>query len=198
MTCKKQEKEEAASYKGPYFSFEELNILSIFQRLFTQVAVFMRSYINASIFNVPSIGANAERLMKVAEEFRNAILLFYGPELANQFGVLFTSFIAKATNVIEGYLTGNQQLISQSVQSWYRNADELADFLGSINSFWAESQWRNLLYQYIQLKLQMISALVQKDYSKEIQVYDRVFDLTTIMGTYMARGIIDSQLRKPQ
>lgn len=178
------------------FSFEQLNIISLFQRLFTQLAVFMRSYINTSIFNAPSKASNAERLMQVSSDFRNAFLLFYGPEIADEFNNLFTNFIASSTNVIEGYGANNQELINQGVQEWYENADLLAEFLASINMFWDENHWKNLLYQYINLKIQMILAVFSGDYEREIKAYDKVFDLTTTMGSYMARGIIVSELQK--
>lgn len=177
------------------FSYEQLSIISMFQRLFTQLAVFMRSTIDASVFNLPSLNANAQRLFGIPADFRNAFMLFYGPELANRMNDLLTNFIANGINVIEGYTANNQDLINASVQRWYKDADTLSLFLATINLFWDENQWRNLLYQYIQLKLDMIYALLTKNYEQEIRIYDRVFDLTTIMGTYMARGLIAGQLQ---
>lgn len=103
MACKNQEMITTPPDRDVSFNFEQRNILSLFQRLWTQLSVFMRAYINTSI------------------------------------------------------------------------------------------EWRNLLYQYIQLKLQMIIAMISRDYRREIQIYDRVFDLTTTMGSYMARGLIAQQ-----
>lgn len=184
---------------GPYcFTFEQLNIISLFQRLFTQLAVFMRGYINASAHNQPGLTENSERLMKVPTDFRNAFLLFYGPEIADRMTNLMTNFIAMATNIAEGYASDSEALLNQSTQNWYRSVDEFAAFLASINLFWIEEQWKNLLYQYVQLKLNMIGALFAGDYEQEIQVYERVFDLTSIMGTYMARGLIARELHRLQ
>jgi hypothetical protein len=177
------------------FNFEQLNVIGIFQRLWTQLAVYTRYYIYSIIFNLPSAQAAGERLFQVPADFRNAFLTFYGPEIANRFGNLFTNFVAKPANVIEGYQSNNQDLINQSTQTWYQSANELAHFLARINLFWDEDQWKNLLNQYIQLKLDMIVAVISGDFRREVQIYDRLFDLTTIMGTYMARGIIARQLQ---
>ncbi|MDD4564610.1 MAG: hypothetical protein PHE79_03935 [Eubacteriales bacterium] len=172
------------------YNFEQLNILSLFQRLWTQLSVFMRAYINTAIDRSPRVVFNAERLLAMSSDFRNAIMLFYGPELADRFNSLFTAFIGRPTNIIEGILSNNQEQLNESVRNWYRDADELANFLASLNLYWDEFQWKSLLYRYIQLKLQMITSLVAKDYHREIQIYDRVFDLTTTMGSYMTRGLI--------
>lgn len=175
------------------FNFEQINILSLFQRLWAQLSVFMRAYINTAIDHSPRAEYNAERLLEMSGDFRNTILLFYGPELADNFNGLFTAFIARPTNIIEGFLSNNQEFVNQSVRNWYNDADQLANFFAKINLYWDEYQWRNLLYQYIQLKLQMITSLISKDYQREIRIYDRVFDLTTTMGSYMARGLIAQQ-----
>jgi len=178
---------------GMTFNFEQLNIISQFQKLWTQLAVFMRASINSNILNASSAPHNAARLLTMTRDFRNVMMLFYGPELADQFNQIFTSFLAKPINIVQGLMTNNQELVNQSVQNWYGDANELANFLASINLNWYESQWRNLLYQYIQLKLQMITSLMSGDYEREIQIYDRVFDLTTMIGAYMARGLIAQQ-----
>lgn len=156
----------------------------------------MRGYIYASLFNTPNVEAEAEKLFQMPSDFRNDLLLFYGPEIADRLNELFINFLSPAAGVLEGYKTNNQELVNQSVMSWYQAANELARFLDSINLFWDAGQWQNLLYQYISLKLTMITAIASGDYHRETQIYDRVFDLTSIMGTYMARGLIAQQLQQ--
>jgi len=76
----------------------------------------------------------------------------------------------------------------------YQSADSLARFFAQINIYWDEGQWKNLLYQYVRMKIEEIVAIASNDFQKEVEVYDRVEDLTAIMGNYMARGIIASNL----
>lgn len=177
------------------FNFEQLNIFSMLQRLWTQLSVFMRTYINTAIEGSPRAAASAERLLTMADDFRDVILLFYGPELADRFNSLFTSFIAKPTNVIEGFLSNDLELVNESVQDWYNDANMLASFLAELNPYWDEFEWGSLLSRYIQIKLQMITAELGQNYQREIQIYERAFDLTTTMGSYMARGLIAQQYR---
>jgi hypothetical protein len=160
------------------FTYEQLNIISTFQRLFTQLAVLMRVTISSWAFNSPNFNSASQRLMRIPAEFRNAFLIFYGPEIADHFSNLLTSFIANIFTTLEGYGSNNQELLNQNVQKWYRDADNLAAFLSSINLFWNQAQWRNLLNQYVQLKFAMTNALFTGDYDLELAIYDRVFDLT--------------------
>lgn len=181
---------------GVTYTFEQMNITSVFQQLWIKLSTLMRGYIYASLLNTPNVEAEAETLFQIPVDFRNDLLLFYGPEIADRLNALFINFLSPVAGVLEGYKTNNQELVNQSVMSWYQSANELAKFLDSINLFWDAGQWQILLYQYISLKLTMITAIASGDYQRETQIYDRVFDLTSIMGTYMARGLIAQQLQQ--
>lgn len=182
--------------KGLTFTFEQMNINIMFQRLWMQLADFMKDYINAILFSLPNTEAIAERLFKMPDDFYNDLLVFYGPEIANKVSELLTNFLASSSQVVEGVKSNNQELVDKSVREWYQNADILAGFLDSINLFWDTGQWRNLLYQYIYLKTSMIMAIATRNYKLELQIYERIIDLVSIMGTYMARGLIAYQLQQ--
>lgn len=178
------------------FTFEQLNLNSIFQRLWLQLSIYMRDYIYASTMEGHDLEASMERLFRLPGDFYNAIYPFYGAEIASLFRDIFTNFIARASRVTEGVKANDQALVDKSVQEWYQNADQLAGFLARINLYWDENQWRNLLYQYVNLKNHMIVAAASGNYRQEIQLFDSVFDLTSIMGTYMARGLFARQLQR--
>jgi hypothetical protein len=177
------------------FSYEQMNIISGSQRSWTQLAVYLGKFINDSVYGLPSADDISIRLFQVPADFRDTFLLFYGPEVGNRVGGYFTNFIAKATNVVEGYKSGNIDMVNQGTQQWYNISNELARFLSSINIFWDEGQWKNLFYQYIQLKLDTIIAILSGDYQREILIYDKLFDLTNIMGTFMATGLITHDIQ---
>lgn len=194
MYIKQETVIEPFSREGLCFTYEQLNIVSTFQRLFTKLAVLMRDTINGWIFKNPNYNSAAENLMAIPAEFRDTLLIFYGPAIADRFSGLLTNYISNIFTTLEGYGSNNQELLNQSIQKWYRDADDLSKFLDSINIFWTEQQWQNLLYQYIQLKLAMVTSLFTGDYAHEQQIYNRVFDLTTIMGSFMAQGLIARDL----
>lgn len=196
MGFKCQELVTSPGERGIVYTYEQLNINSRFQQLWIQLSVFMRSYIYAVMFDLPNVESEAGRLFKVPADFRNEFLTFYGPEIADRMNELLTNFIAVTPMVLEGVKANNQELVNQGVKRWYQTADELAKFLDSVNLFWDTNQWRYLLYQYISLCLAMITTIGTKDYIQAVQIYDRIFDIVTIMGTYMARGLIAEQLQQ--
>ncbi|MBR0597630.1 hypothetical protein [Sinanaerobacter chloroacetimidivorans] len=196
MKCQERELITLPVDEGFSFTYEQMNINNTFQKLWFLLAVFMRNYIYAVMLNLPSEEAVAERLYQVPADFRNALQIFYGTEIAGMFNNMFTNFLTKPASIMEGMKTNNQELVNQGTQEWYQTAGEIAAFLDRINLFWDENQWRYLLNQYISLNIEMILAIATGDYRKEIQIYERIFDLTSIMGTYMARGIIARELQR--
>jgi len=194
MYIKQETVAEPFSREGLCFTYEQLNIVSTFQRLFTKLAVLMRDTIISWVFKNPNYNSVAQNLMATPAELRNALIIFYGPAIADRFSGLLTNFISNIFTTLEGYGSNNQELLNQSVQKWYSDADDLSKFLDSINIFWTEQQWQNLLYQYIQLKFAMVTSLYTGDYDHEQLIYNSIFDLTTIMGSFMAQGLIARDL----
>ncbi|MDD4389551.1 MAG: hypothetical protein PHW03_01975 [Eubacteriales bacterium] len=168
-------------------------MFGLFQRRWAELGLFMRAYRHAAIERSPSAPAHAQKLLSVAGDFRNAMMMFYGAELADDFNDLFTKFIANPINIIEGFNSNNRQLIDQSLRSWYSDAIVLSNFLNGMNSYWDANQWRIFLHQYIQLEMEMITSVIAKDYEREIRIFDRMIDLASIMGSYMARGLMAHQ-----
>lgn len=192
---KKQETIQAPlSRIGLCFTYEQLNILTNFQKLFIQLKVLMRATISSWIFKNPNYNAIAQNLMSLSEDFKDVLQVFYGPVVSDRFSNLLTNYISNIFTILEGYSTNNQELINQGVQKWYSDANELAKYLDSINIFWTEPQWENLLYQNIQSNLAMITSLLAGDYDRAQKGFNSAFDLAIIMGNFMAQGLIARDL----
>ena len=84
----------------------------------------------------------------------------------------------------------NQEQVNTNMVQWYQCAGEIAKFLSSINVYWDENQWRNLLSQYIRMKVDEIMAMMNGEYGRQIVLYQSMEDSMFIIGSYMARGIL--------
>lgn len=59
-------------------------------------------------------------------------------------------------------------------QKWYANADEIATFLSSINPYLPENEMREMFYQHLDLTKQETVSMIDKDYKKDIEIYDEI------------------------
>lgn len=173
-----------------YVTYELMNTIINYQRVWSEFSTWMRNYMYSTVDNSANITAVTNRLYRTQTDFYNLFRVFYGPEVSQYFTNLILSFVTSATSVMNGVKNNNQEAVNSSTILWYQNADALASFLAQINPFWDERQWRNLLYQYIAMSNQAITSTVGSNFELEISINDRLQDLTYILGSYMARGII--------
>lgn len=173
-----------------YVTYELMNTIINYQRAWSEFSTWMRNFMYSTVNNSPDLAAVTNRLYSTQTDFYNLFRVFYGPEVSQYFVNLILSFITSATNVITGVTNHDQEAVNASTVQWYQNADTLAAFLAQINPFWDERQWKNLFYQYIAMSNQAIISTVGSNFEQEIAINNRLQDLTYILGSYMARGII--------
>lgn len=180
----------------PAITFEQLNTIITFQRLWTYIAVWMRSFIQSTVFNTPNLKAVSDKLYSLPLDFYDIFSSYYGTQYARQFVNLLSNFIMSGMRLVEGMKSNDQELVNASTVQWYQAADQMAQFFTSINIFWDYNQWRYLLYQYIRAKIDELIAITSGDYSREAEMFETIEDITFIIGNYMARGLISTSLVK--
>lgn len=173
-----------------YVTYELMNTIIAYQRVWSEFSTWMRNFMYSTVNNSPDLSAVTNRLYSTQTDFYNLFRVFYGPEVSQYFINLILSFITSATSVINGVKNNDQAAVNSSTVQWYQNADTLASFLAQINPFWDANQWKNLLYQYISMSNQAITSTAGGNFEQEIAINNRIQDLTYILGSYMARGII--------
>jgi hypothetical protein len=134
--------------------------------------------------------AISERLFSAPVDFGQILALIFGEENSERFINLLSTHIIAMEALFNAQKNGDEQLVNDNAIRIYENADEIASFLLQINPFWNQAQWRNLLYNYIDMTFQQSIALLTRNFHQDIDVFDRISYHTVLMGDYMANGII--------
>ena len=190
MDVYKQELKPVKPATQPLLTYEQLNTITAFERLWTSIAVWTKTYIESAVFNLPDLQANSGKLYSLPMDFYSIFASYYGTDNSKKFIDLLTGLIMSCMMTTEGMKTGNKDQVNLSTIQWYQACDKLAEFLASLNVYWDYDQWRNLLNQYTRMKIEEIIATMNGDYTRVIDLYKAMEDLTFIMGSYMARGIL--------
>ena len=170
-------------------TFEELNILQNMITLWTNYEMWMRSLMISTLLNLPQSQAVRNRVYALPTEFYSTLRVFHGDRIAQQFLNYFQKYIVLQAQLIDALERNDQNAADTYTQELYRNADEIAAFLGQF-PYWDESQWKQYLYTDINLYLQEARAFMQGDYEREIGIYERILLNASDIGRYMARGIL--------
>lgn len=178
-----------------YLTYDQVNIIIAFLKLWLDLATWMRIYIKAMIYDTRNLQSVKNYLLYLPSEFYDTFRVFYGGIAAQKLMDLLTEFIVSAMKVIESLKYGDTVLSDSRIIEWYGVADKLSSFLARTNVYWDENQWKYLLYEYIKLKIDEINAVINDDYEGEIRIYNSIEDIIFLISSYMARGIISSNLQ---
>ncbi|WP_206459018.1 hypothetical protein [Anaerovorax sp. IOR16] len=178
-----------------YLTYDQVNIIIAFQKLWLDLASWMRTYIKAAIYDTRNLQSVKNYLLYLPTEFYNTFNIFYGTVAAQRLMNIMTEFITSAMKVVEAIKFGDSVLTDSRIIEWYGVADKLSSFLARTNVYWDENQWKYLLYQYIKLKINEINAITNDNYEEEILNYNSIEDIIFLIASYMARGIISSNLQ---
>ncbi|MDF3001913.1 MAG: hypothetical protein K0Q48_2032 [Bacillota bacterium] len=171
------------------YTFEELNILTNLIMLWNRYAIWTRSLMISTFLDLPQNQAVRKRLYDLPIEFYNTLRVFFGERIAQEFLGYFQKHLVIQAQLNEALANEDQDAAGQFTMELYRNADEIASFLGQF-PYWEEALWKQYLYNDIALYLQEARAYLTGDFEREIEIYERILLNATDIGEYMTRGIL--------
>lgn len=77
---------------------------------------------------------------------------------------------------------------------WYENANEIAEFLSSLNRCWNEKMWKEMLYSHLKMTEKEAALRLEKNYTADINSFDAIENEAMKMADYMFCGIANCRL----
>lgn len=176
--------------QNQYITFEQMNLINDFRALWTEMVVWLRSFMISTITGFGDLDSISKRLYRIPVDFRVLLQPFLGAEQAEQFARLLSTFLLHAQTLITAQKNLDQQAVDENVVALYKDMDHLADFLARSNPYWNKGQWQNLFYQLNELGISEIVALFAADHDKEMNIRDRLLKHALLLGDYMASGVM--------
>lgn len=137
-------------------------------------------------------------LLDISNKLTNIMSPIFGREIAEQYNELLTQNNIWVRELIEAQLRNDTVEINQIVNSLYENNERRAAFLSSINPFWYEVQWRNLMDTYLNFTIEEANALASGDFNRSVFLFDRLMAQSDLMGDYFAYGLYSYIILSPQ
>lgn len=161
-----------------------------FRILWEQHVVWTRLVILGIIFDLPELEFATQRLLRTATDFANALNPFYGEQAAQTFENLFRQHITIAAELVNAAKAGDTNQVNQIWQRWVDNANQIADFLGSINPAWSAEDWSAMLMEHLELLADNISYILEQNYRASVDGFDDIESQAMEMADMMAEGIV--------
>jgi hypothetical protein len=145
--------------------------------------------ITAIVFNVPDLKFVLARLLRNATDMGNALRPYYGDEIADAYRDLISEHLMIAADLVTAAVNGETEKAEQKEAEWYRNADEIAEFLNRINPYIDKEAMRKMLYSHLALTKLEAVCMIQKNFELEVQVFDQIEAEALMMADMISEGI---------
>ena len=158
--------------------------------LWQQHVYWTRMVIISIVNNLPDEEATTNRLLRNAKDFEKAFSFFYNEKIAHNFSNLLTDHLVIADELVKAAKAGDQKLVDTTEQRWYRNADEIINFLDCTNPYWPEDEMKAMWYEHLSLtKSEALMTLTQK-HRKSIAIFGQIEQEALLMADSFANGLI--------
>lgn len=159
------------------------------RKLWIDHVMWTRDYVKSNLAGLEDQDQVLARLMKNQEDIGNAIKPYYGDEAGNKLGALLKDHIAIAGKLVEAAKTGDQANFKKFNTDWYKNADDIVQFLSSANPNYNQKELKDAMYMHLQFVTDQVTARLKKDWAADIKAYDQGEDHMIKFADTLSRGI---------
>jgi len=172
-------------------TFSQMNLIFNLRIAWRRLTTWTRAYIISRYAGIGTAEELFGRLYLEVQNFSDMIQVIFGREISRRnAGYLIQNTII-LRDLISAHLEGDKEAVQQNIDRFYRNINDNAVFLGSINPYWSEAEWRNMLESYLQYTIEQANSFAAGEYRKEMELLDRHTELTNRMGDIFAQGLYD-------
>jgi len=172
------------------YSRQEIDIMNEMRRLWEEHITWTRMTIISMVENLADVDLVTKRLLRNPSDFATLLKALYGDEVASKFEGLFTNHLVIAAQLVKASMSGDKTAALDAERRWYANADEIAAFLASINPYWSEKIWKEMMYEHLALTKSEVVNRINKYYAADILVYDKIQTQALKMADIMSEGIL--------
>jgi hypothetical protein len=130
------------------------------------------------------------RLLKNQADLGNAIKPFYGEAAGNELGQLLREHIQIGGQVVAAAKSGNQDDLKKYNAAWFKNADDITNFLTTANPKYNKKELNEMLYMHLKLITDGVVAKLNKDWRANIEALDKNEEHLLHMSDFLAEGMI--------
>ncbi len=144
-----------------------------------------------AFYNEPKqLDLKLNRLLENQKQIGAAIVPFYGQAAGDQLAKLLTEHITDAVPVLKAAQANDKVALDKALESWYKNAKEIADFLSSANpKNWPESATEPALKSHITHTTEYSVNILKGDYKSSIEGFEGALNHMLMLADTLSEGI---------
>jgi hypothetical protein len=189
-TFTKAEANETVVTQNAQLSQKALQFKWDMRKIWLDHSLWTGRYVVSAVAGLEDQEKVLARLLKVMDDTGNLIKPYYGEEGGNKLGQLLREHIQIAGNVTVAAKSGNQTDLNKFNKEWYKNADDITEFLAKANPNYNKEELREALHMHLKMVTDTVVARLKKDWDADIQAFDKNEDHLIKLADTLAEGII--------
>lgn len=162
---------------GIVYSRSALELRQNMRELWTDHVVWTRLFILSSLAKAQETEKVVQRLFRNQTDIGNLFKPYYGNEVGDRLGkLLLKDHILIAADIVEAAEEGKQEKLAVLEERWKKNAEDITDFLGRLNSQYKKGELLDMLLEHLRFTKEELVARLQKDYNKDIEAFDEAVE----------------------
>lgn len=174
---------------GETISVGQYNMVRNIRQMMAEISYLTRFYMFSRIVNLYETDYIAQRLYAVPAMLNRKTEMILGYENSEGLLNLLSVYTIMLESVINSIMNDNFPMIEASMNNLYRYADQIAEYLASINPYWTKSKWKELLYTYNNHLIDEASAIQGKEYDESLFIYEDLLKSALAIADYFAQGL---------
>lgn len=167
-----------------------IGVSNTMRRLWTEHVLWTRFFLVSTTFDLPDLEYVTNRLLQNPHDFAAELRPLYGKQIAGMFDNLLTEHLLIAARLANAAKEGNTAEVEKQRNLWYINAKNIASFLASINPYWSEDNWRDMLFAHLRMTEDEAVQMLTGKYEQSIAEYDRIQEQALSMADVMTYGLL--------
>lgn len=171
------------------FTRRQICLFGRIRRLWSQHVYWTRFFIISTVSELGDLQAATKHLLQISKDFAQLLCPFFGGKAAGRFDKLFTEHLMIGGDLVNAAKNGQTDQANTLRAKWYENADEIAEFLSSLNRCWNEKMWKEMLYSHLKMTEKEAALRLEKNYTADINNFDAIENEAMKMADHMFCGI---------
>lgn len=145
--------------------------------------------VDAFFYEPNQLEMKLNRLLANQKEIGAAIVPYYGQAAGDKLGQLLTEHIQLAVPVLKAAKANDKTALDKGLADWYKNANDIGDFLSSANAYWPKSVTESHLKEHITQTTGYAVDILKGDYTSSIKNFDIALNHMLMLADLLTDGI---------
>lgn len=173
------------------YNKQQICLMNQIRKVWVQHVYWTRFFIISTAADLGDLKVVTNRLLQNPKDIAQVFAPFYGLKAAEQIRLLFTEHLTIGADLVNAAKNHKEEAASIARKKWYKNADEIAAFLSSVNPCWSNAKWKSMLYSHLEMTEKEASLRLQGNYAADIEIFEKIENEALMMADYMFCGIIN-------